>query len=160
MLLATLTATSQPTRDDPPAARSVHPIVLFDGQCNLCSASVQWILRRDRRARFRFASLQSRAGSAAVAAAGHRGSIPDSLVLIDAARDRPRIRFRSSAVLGIASHLGFPWSLAVVGYVIPRVLRDAAYDFIARRRLRWFGSRATCWVPTKELRSRFLDAGQ
>lgn len=134
--------------------------MLFDGQCNLCNASVQWILRRDRRARFRFASLQSRAGSAAVAAAGHHGPLPDSLVLIDAAGERLRIRFRSAAVLGIAAHLGFPWSLAAAGFVIPRLLRDAAYDFIARRRLRWFGSRATCWVPTKELRARFLDAGE
>lgn len=136
-------------------------MVLFDGVCNLCNASVGWIIRRDRRGVFRFASLQSEFARRALAeAAGRPGAggspppLPDSIVLLTGGR----VLTRSSAVIGIARRLGMPWSMAAVGLVMPRPIRDAIYAFIARRRYRWFGKREACAVPTPALRARFLDA--
>ncbi|MFY9341023.1 MAG: thiol-disulfide oxidoreductase DCC family protein [Planctomycetota bacterium] len=132
------------------------PLVLFDGVCNLCNGAVQFILRRDPAARFRFASLQSAAARTALAAAGVVGTLPDSIVLLDAGR----VRVKSGAALAIARGLRFPWPLLTVFWLVPSPLRDLVYDWIARNRYRWFGKREQCWVPTRELRARFLDAGE
>jgi predicted DCC family thiol-disulfide oxidoreductase YuxK len=137
-------------------ADSSHPVVLFDGACNLCNASVQFVLRRDPRARFRFAALQSQAAGALLARAGWTGDRPDSVALVDG----DRVAWKSAAALGIARRLRWPWPLLAVFVFVPRPLRDLVYDFVARRRLRWFGRRESCMVPTKELRARFLDAGE
>lgn len=85
-----------------------------------------------------------------------RGELPDSVVLI---RDGV-VMTRSDAALGIARELGAPWSLAAVARVLPRRLRDAMYDAIARRRYAWFGRRESCMVPTPALRARFLDGDE
>lgn len=143
---ATTTTAAPPTAGEP-------PLVLFDGVCNLCNGAVQWILRRDRRARFVFASLQSEAAAAALRAAGQSGPLPDSIVLLDGGK----VLVRTDAVIGIARRLGFPWSMAVVFLVVPRFVRDPVYAWVARNRYRWFGKRESCMVPTKELRARFLD---
>jgi predicted DCC family thiol-disulfide oxidoreductase YuxK len=132
------------------------PLILFDGVCNLCSASVQFVLRRDPRARFRFAALQSAAGRAALAQAGVLGAVPDSIVLVH----RGKVRVKSAAALAIARGLRFPWPLLSVFWLVPYPLRDVVYDWVARNRYRWFGKQETCWVPTKELRARFLDANE
>ena len=131
--------------------------MLFDGVCNLCNATVQWIIRHDRRGRFRFASLQSRAAADAIASAREKpAAMPDSVILVD----RGRVLTRSDAVISIGVELGFPWSLAAIARVVPRRLRDALYAWIAANRYRWFGRRESCIVPTAELRSRFLDADE
>lgn len=131
-------------------------LVLFDGECNLCHGAVQFLLRRDRRAAFRFASLQSAAGRAALQRAGAVDAVPDSVALVHGAR----VRFKSAAALAIARRLGLPWSLAAVFWLVPYPLRDWVYDWIARNRHRWFGRREACWVPTAELRARFVDADE
>lgn len=134
-------------------------LILFDGVCNLCNAWVNAVIDRDRRARFRFASLQSEAGRRAIEAAGAGAGLheqPQSIVLIDA----EGLHLRSEAVLRVAAGLGFPWSWSALGRILPRGLRDAAYDAIARRRYRWFGRSQSCRVPTPELRARFLDADE
>lgn len=133
-----------------------HPLVLFDGTCNLCNGAVQFVLRRDPRAHFRFASLQSAAAKSALAAAGVTAALPDSIVVVH----RGRVRVKSGAALAIARGLRFPWPLLTVFWLVPFSLRDLVYDWIARNRYRWFGKRDECWVPTKELRARFLDAGE
>jgi len=137
-------------------ADSSHPVVLFDGACNLCNASVQFVLRRDPRARFRFAALQSAAATDLLAAVGWQGARPDSVALVADGR----VLWKSAAALAIARRLRWPWPLLSVFALVPRPLRDVVYDFVARRRLRWFGRQETCMVPTKELRTRFLDAGE
>ncbi len=137
-------------------ADSSHPVVLFDGVCNLCNAAVQFVVRRDRKARFRFAALQSGAAAELLAAAGWHGPRPDSVALVAGGR----VLWKSSAALAVARRLGWPWPLLGLFAVVPRPLRDLVYDFVARRRLRWFGRQETCMVPTKELRARFLDAGE
>ena len=132
------------------------PLLLFDGVCNLCHGAVQWILKRDRKKRFRFAALQSQAGREAMAEAGHEGPIPDSVVVIDDGR----IDERSSAALKVASLLGFPWRLLMIFWIIPRPIRDAIYRWIARNRYRWFGKKDACPMPTPETIARFLDANE
>ena len=131
------------------------PLVLFDGDCNLCHGAVQFLLRRDRRELFKFASLQSAAGKAALARAT-AGPLPDSIALVHGGR----VWFKSAAALAIARRLGLPWSLATVFWLVPYPLRDLVYDWIARHRHRWFGRRSECWLPTPALRARFVDADE
>jgi predicted DCC family thiol-disulfide oxidoreductase YuxK len=134
-----------------------HPVLLFDGVCNLCNAAVRFIVRRDPRGRFRFASLQS---DVAVRLLRIHGvmieNMPDSMVLID----EHRIFTRSAAALRIVRRLQLPWRVLYALIIIPRPLRDWAYDFIARRRYRWFGRRDQCMMPSPEIQSRFLTVNE
>lgn len=140
------------------ASGAPSPVILFDGVCNLCHGFVRWVLARDHRNEFRFASLQSRAARSLLDSAGiPAGSVPDSVVLI--LRGRPP-RVKSDAVLAIAARLGFPWSLARCGHVLPRGFRDHLYDWVAARRYQWFGHHEQCLVPAPELLGRFLDAAE
>src|SRR5258707_3951461 len=129
------------------------PLILFDGLCHLCNASIAWVVEHDRHAVFRFAALQSAAGRAALVAAHAPAILPDSMVLID----DDGIHTRSDAAIRIASRLGLPWRLASLGRLLPRSLRDWGYDCVARNRYGWFGRREYCLVPALELRARFLD---
>ncbi len=148
-----------PGRADRSAPSPATTIVLFDGVCNLCSGWVQFLLRRDRRGRFRFATLQSTAGQALVQRFGAAAGELETLVVIEAgeAGGPDRAWVRGDAVLRLIRRLPLPWPLLSIGWLLPRPLRDALYRFVARRRYRWFGKRATCLVPTPELQSRFLD---
>ena len=128
----------------------MDPIVYFDGVCGLCNRSVGLLLRHDRRRVLRFAPLQ---GDTAHERLGLTADgDPDSIVLEDAGR----LWHRSDAALRIAAHLGGWWRCFAVLRVIPRPLRDALYDVVARRRYRWFGRKETCRLPTPEERERFL----
>lgn len=155
-----------PATGDDPATHPVttapnaapHPVILFDGVCNLCSASVQWIIERDPGATFRFASLQSEAGMAILATRGvtlDATADPDSVLLVD----HHGVHQHSDAALRIARGLGRPWSFAWSLRFVPRFVRDGLYRFVARNRYRWFGRKDACWLPTPDLRARFLDWG-
>ncbi|MEC8652773.1 MAG: DCC1-like thiol-disulfide oxidoreductase family protein [Planctomycetota bacterium] len=130
-----------------------NPLILFDGECNLCNGFVQFVIRRDPRARFRFAAIGSAAAAAALEAVGFDGALPDSVVLVGGGR----VRTRSAAALAVLRGLSWPWPLLRVLWLGPSPLRDAVYDAVARRRIRWFGRREACWVPTPELGARFAD---
>ena len=129
-----------------------HPVLLFDGVCNLCHGAVRFVLDHDREARFRFAPLQSEVGRALLARFELDPAALDTIVLIDEAG----AHLRSDAALRIARRLGAPWSWLGPLAAIPRPLRDAVYDFIARRRYRWFGRKDVCPIPRPEWRERFL----
>jgi predicted DCC family thiol-disulfide oxidoreductase YuxK len=129
-----------------------HYYVLFDGECNLCNGTVQFIIKRDRRSRFRFAALQSEAGKAMLQEHRLPPEALDTIVLIADGRAYTR----SNAALGIARRLDGLWPLCYAAVVIPRFLRNRVYDLIARNRYRWFGKREECMVPTPELRRRFM----
>ena len=147
-------ATSRPIPQSPGADRSpVLPLVLYDGKCGLCNRSVQAILRRDRAGRFHFAALQSALGQRLLAKAGLSTRDFDTLVLIDATGTA---RLRSDAALGILAELP-RWRWTRVGRFLPRVMRDAAYAWVARRRHRLFPPTSACALPRPEWRSRFLD---
>lgn len=130
------------------------PVILFDGVCNLCNASVQFILDRDPDARFRFASLQSEEGAALLRSHGGDPEALDSVVLIEDGR----VFQHSDAALRIARHLSGAWPALAALRIVPRPLRDAGYRLVARNRYRWFGKEESCRLPTPETRARFLDA--
>ena len=129
------------------------PIILYDGVCNLCSASVRFVADRDRAERFRFAFLQSPSGEALLRRYGRSTcNRLDSVLLVEDGR----VHDKSSAALRIARQLDGPWPVLFVLIVLPRGLRDWVYDFIGQRRYRWFGKTDECQVPRSDLRSRLL----
>ena len=126
-------------------------IVLFDGECNFCDASVQFIIKRDKKAIFQFASLQSEVGQALI----EKLAVPytlDSIVLIEG----ERYYMKSTAALKIARWLDGLWKLGYAAIVLPKPLRDAVYSYIAKNRYKWFGKKEACMLPTAEQRNRFL----
>lgn len=130
------------------------PVILFDGVCNLCAGSVQFVLRREKAPTFRFASLQSAVGQDYLT----RYATPEyydinTIILVEGGV----AYYKSSAALRIARSLSFPWSLLSIFLIIPEKLRDLAYDFIGQRRYKWFGKMDACWVPDKSVSGRFLD---
>ena len=129
-----------------------QPVVLFDGVCNLCNWSVQFIIKHDPHSRFLFASLQSISGLQLLKRHGIDAQVIDSMVLILGSRWYTR----SDAALAIVRRLAWPWPLLYALIIIPRWLRDWGYEVIARNRYRWFGRLDTCMVPTPALRDRFL----
>ena len=127
-------------------------LILFDGVCGFCTRGVQTLFRLDRRGLLHFAPLQSDLGRQICLA---NGLDPEKFDTFIYARPSQPILVRSDAALAIAARLGFPWSLLRVFRLVPRPLRDAAYDLVARNRFRFFGRRETCHLPTPEERSRF-----
>lgn len=127
--------------------------MLFDGVCNFCNSSVNFIYARDPRGAFQFASLQSEAGRRLVSQAGLHGHDLDSMVLLEG----DRVSVKSTAALRAAKRLSGLWPLAGVLLLVPRAIRDWFYDAFAARRYRWFGRQDSCMVPTAEMRSRFIE---
>ena len=134
------------------------PILLYDGDCGFCAESVRLILRHERRETLRFASLQSSLGLAIRARHPELDGV-DSMVWVEpgSGNHGERTLIRSDAALRIASYLGGFWALFTPGRLIPRVLRDAAYNLVARHRHHISGALDVCVVPTPAQRARFLD---
>lgn len=130
-----------------------HPVLLFDGVCNLCNASVQWVLLRDKKAVFRFAALQSETGQKLLMQHGLDAKNFDTVVLVD----DQNIYLRSDVPLEIVRRLGGWWQLLYAFKIIPRFIRDALYSWIARNRYRWWGRREACMLPRAEWKERFLS---
>ena len=128
-------------------------IILFDGVCNLCNSSVNFIIDRDKKKLFRFTSLQSETGKSLLRKFGNDTDNLDSVVLITDGK----LYKKSSAALKIASMLPAPYPLASAFRVIPVFVRDKIYDYIASNRYKWFGEKDSCRMPDADLRSRFLD---
>lgn len=141
-----------PLPSDHPGIDPRHPVLLFDGHCNLCARSVSFIVRHDRHARFRFAPLQSPAAERLLIAAHAPHPLPDSMIIVDGAR----CYTRSDAAIQLARRLPFPWPILTVARAVPRPLRDALYRFVASNRYRLFGRREACMVPTPQLMARFI----
>ena len=127
-------------------------IVFFDGVCNLCNAAVRFIIKRDPRGYFRFASLQSEA-AARMLPPDCREKAGDSIILLEDGD----CYGTSTAALRIARRLRAPWPLLYGAALIPRFIRDPIYRWIARNRYRWFGKKDSCPLPTPELKGRFLS---
>jgi predicted DCC family thiol-disulfide oxidoreductase YuxK len=129
-----------------------RPIIVFDAECLLCSANAQFILNHDRRGRFLLASMQGEAGSALYRRFGIDPADPDTLIVVEgdrALRD-------SDAILAIWAGLGWPWRAGAMFRLVPRLLRDPVYRWVARNRYRLFGRRNTCWLPDPAFRDRML----
>jgi predicted DCC family thiol-disulfide oxidoreductase YuxK len=144
------------------AAAISHPIVLFDGVCNLCNYTVQWICRHDPHGTIHFAPLQSAAAKRLLAnpdevnpvdATALQGAL-DSVVFIDTLG---RVYTESDAILRICRHLNDPWRWLWGLRILPRPARNAVYRMVAKHRYHWFGRQASCMVPSEALRERFLN---
>lgn len=129
-------------------------IILFDGVCNLCNGTVQFVIKRDKKDLFRYAALQSEAGKQLIAQRHIDTNGLDSIILIE-----PGVAYytKSDAALEIAQGLGGFWKLTAVFTWIPTSIRNAIYDLIAKNRYKWFGKKESCMVPTPELNGKFLD---
>jgi predicted DCC family thiol-disulfide oxidoreductase YuxK len=141
-------------RRDPavPAFPDEHPIFVFDGVCVLCSGAVRWLLRHDHARTLRFATTQSPLGQAIYA---HYGVDRDATYLL---LDEGRAYIQSEGYLRASAKFGGVWCVAaMIARLIPRVLRDAVYDTIARHRYRWFGKTAYCALIPPDLKERLLD---
>lgn len=128
-------------------------IVLFDGVCNLCTKSVQFILKRDKKDQFLFGSLQGQYGQQLLKTFNLPADHFRSFMLLEGTN----LYTRSTAALRMLKHLGGGWSLLYGLIIIPKFIRDAVYNFVARNRYRWFGKEETCMIPTPGLEAKFLD---
>lgn len=128
-------------------------IILFDGVCNLCNGSIDFILRWEKNQVFQFAAIQSEAGHDLLRWCGLPPDYSEAVILID----HGKISLGSTAALKIGTYLGFPWSLlSSMGFIIPKFARDWVYNQIAKQRYQWFGKTEACRFPTEELKRRFL----
>jgi predicted DCC family thiol-disulfide oxidoreductase YuxK len=133
--------------------KNVDALILFDGECGLCSRLVDFLLARDRKGRFRFAPQQSKAGGEVLAKCAADEENTDTIVLME----NGRCFFRSAAVLRILRKLPGPWPVLYLFIAVPRPIRDLVYRWIARRRHRWFGRREVCASPGEKYKDRFLE---
>lgn len=127
-------------------------IVLFDGDCHFCNRSVQFIIKRDPKVIFSFASLDGKVGKELQ----EKYEIPsssDSFILIE----NGQMYDESTAGLRVAKQLRGLWKFLYIGIVIPKPIRDAVYRVIANNRMRWFGKEGACPIPTPDMRKRMLD---
>jgi len=141
--------------EDPLAAAQEHPVLLFDGVCNLCNGWIQFVIERDPDATFRFAPLQSAVAQELLQECDYEGETLDSIVLVEDGE----CYTKSDAVIRTARHLGLPYSLLRPFGALPARLRNVVYDFVADRRYRWFGRREQCMMPTPDRERRFLAGG-
>jgi predicted DCC family thiol-disulfide oxidoreductase YuxK len=132
-----------------------HPVLLYDGLCGFCNTSVQFILGHESRHTLRFAPLE---GTFARGVIGRHPELTrvDSLVWVEGEGAEERVSVRSAAALKVARYMGGAWRFAMVFWLIPRPVRDFAYDQFAARRYRWFGRYGSCPVPDRQLRARFF----
>ena len=129
------------------------PVIFFDGVCNLCNKSIDFILKRDSSKNFRFASLQSEAAKSLLK---NKSIDLQSIRTIILLKDGKTF-YRSDAILEIVRQLSAPWPLLYVFKIVPRFIRDGMYNLVSKHRYNWFGKQDTCRVPSKEERARFLE---
>jgi predicted DCC family thiol-disulfide oxidoreductase YuxK len=129
-------------------------LILFDGVCNLCNASVLYVIKRDKKDLFRFATLQSDIGKQIVQQYNLDSAKTDSILHYS---ETNGLSSKSSAVLQVARHLGFPNNLMCIFFIIPPFIRNWVYDYIAKNRYKWYGKRKQCMVPTHLLKKKFLE---
>jgi predicted DCC family thiol-disulfide oxidoreductase YuxK len=127
-------------------------VILFDGVCNLCNASIDFILKRDKNNKFLVGALQEEPGKKLLSQFEVNPEYLDSLVLIE----DNQIFFRSTAALKIAKNLPSLWPIFYAFIILPSGFRDGIYDWIGRNRYRWFGKKNTCRLPTPEEKAKFL----
>jgi predicted DCC family thiol-disulfide oxidoreductase YuxK len=130
-----------------------QPVILFDGVCNFCNGAVNFVIKRDKKVKLRFSTLQS--GSALQLLGKFNLSAMDLNSFVFVENDKAYTR--STAALKVFRYLNGLWPLMYGFIIVPRFLRDLVYKLIAKNRYRWFGIKNECMVPTPDIRSRFLN---
>lgn len=128
-------------------------IILFDGVCNLCDSTVQFIIKRDKKDIFRFVALQSELGEQIIKHIGVDRSKTDSIILYE-----PGVAYyyKAEAAIKIAANLGGLFPLMNIFSVLPKSLSNSVYDYIAKNRYKWYGKKDECMIPTPEMKAKFL----
>ena len=127
--------------------------IYFDGVCNLCNFFIDFLIKRDKKRIFKYASLQSKVGQDLLKKNNLSPNELKSVVL----QVNGKIFFKSKAAILILSKLPFPWSLMVVFKIVPFFISNVVYDFIAKNRYQWFGKKETCRLPTEEEKALFIE---
>jgi predicted DCC family thiol-disulfide oxidoreductase YuxK len=130
-----------------------QPLILFDGVCNLCNSSIQYIIKYDKHNKFKFASLQSDAAKDILLQFNQNNSDLNSIILIVG----DEIYKKSSAILRLLKILGGLHSILYIFMIVPKPIRNWVYDYVAKNRYKWYGKKESCMIPTKELKSKFID---
>lgn len=133
-------------------SQSKNPVIFFDGVCNLCNGSVQFIIRNDKKGYFHFASLQSEEAEKILSKHDIKASESNTILLLKDGQ----ILTKSDAALEIARDLDGGWKTLKVLKILPRSLRNWVYDLLARNRYTWFGRQDQCMIPDPSLTGRFL----
>ena len=128
-------------------------VIFFDGVCNLCNSSVQFIIKRDKKGKFKFSSLQSSFAGKVLPSDVVKEDSLNSIILVD----KGKMYSKSTAALRIARHLSGIWPALYLFMILPAPLRNWVYDIIARNRYRWFGKRDVCMMPSPDQKSRFIE---
>ena len=129
-------------------------LIIFDGVCNLCNSSINYVIKHDKHNEFMFAPLQSNVGKEIIKKFNLNTSKTDSILLYSEASG---LKIKSSAAMAVASKLGFPRNLLSVFYIIPPFIRNWVYDYVAKNRYKWYGKKDQCMIPTPELQEKFLN---
>jgi predicted DCC family thiol-disulfide oxidoreductase YuxK len=130
-----------------------HSIILFDGVCNLCNGAVQFVIKRDNKNQFLFASLQSEEGKQILEDNNFPANKSDSFLLVEDGK----VYERSTAALRVLKNLSGLRSLLYGFIIVPKFIRDSVYNWIAKNRYQWFGRKDECMIPTPELKAKFLN---
>ena len=128
-------------------------VILFDGVCNFCNSTINWIVAQDKRNQFRFATLQSTYGKQIIERYNLHNSYLDTVVLVET----EKVYLRSRAILRILNQLGGIYRVAYIFMLIPSPILDFFYNIVAKYRYRWFGKRDTCRVPDASLIEKFIE---
>ena len=136
-----------------PENNSDKAIILFDGVCNLCNSSVNFVINHDRKNYFVFTPLQSEAGKRLITKFNIDDSLIDSFALIE----NNKIYFKSSAALRTVKHLDKLYSVLYAFIIVPPFIRNGVYSYIARNRYKWFGKKEVCMIPNEEIKNRFIS---
>jgi len=128
-------------------------IILFDGVCNFCNSSINFIIRHDKKNHFLFAPLQSAEGKELMESYNIDSSQLDTMILIE----DNKVFYKSTAALLITKHLNRLYPMLYSGIIVPRFMRDKLYDYFAKKRYKWFGRRETCMIPDEEVRGKFIS---
>lgn len=130
-----------------------NPVILFDGVCNLCTGTVQFVIKHDPKHQFRFASLQSEFGQQIM----NEFHLPTDELGSFILWEDGKIYTKSSGALRVSKKLNGAWPLLYSFIIVPTFIRDGIYNWIAKNRYKWFGKKEACWVPTPELNSLFIE---
>lgn len=130
-----------------------QPVILFDGVCNFCNNAVNFVIKRDKKARILFAPLQSETGKRLLEQYALPVNDMESFVFIE----KGKAYTRSTAALRVCRYLSALWPLCFGAIIVPKFIRDGIYNWIARNRYKWFGVRRECMIPTPEIKARFLN---
>jgi len=129
-------------------------LILFDGVCNLCNSSINYVIKHDKENVFMFAPLQSQTGEEIIKKFNLDTSITDSILLYSQEKG---LKIKSTAAIVIASKLGFPRNILSLFLIIPAFIRNWVYDYVANNRYKWYGKKDACMIPTPELKAKFLE---